>query len=72
MILMFYLFDRLMQGETPIVKYALNRHNYNMGYYLVDEIYPNWSTFMKIIKVSTGLKAKYFATTQEAQRKDAE
>jgi hypothetical protein len=67
-----HLFDRLVQGKTPTVKYALNRHNYNMGYYLVDGIYPNWSTFMKTIKVSTSLKAKYFATTQEAQRKDAE
>jgi hypothetical protein len=61
-----------VEGKAPTVKYALNRHNYNMGYYLADEIYPNWSTFVKIIKAPTSLKAKHFATAQEAQRKDVE
>jgi hypothetical protein len=61
-----HLFYRLVQGEAPIVKYTLNRHNYDMCYYLVDEIYPNWSTFVKTIKTPTSLKAKYFASAQEA------
>jgi hypothetical protein len=34
-----HLFDRLAQGDT-LVKYTLNGHNYDMGYYLADEIYP--------------------------------
>jgi hypothetical protein len=67
-----YFFDRLAQGEAPAVKYALNGHNYDMDYYLADGIYPNWSTFVKTIKPSASLKAKYFATAQEAQRKDVE
>jgi hypothetical protein len=67
-----HLFDILAQGEAPTVKYTLNGHNYYMGYYLADGIYPNWSTFVKTIKAPTNLKAKYFATTQEAQRKDVE
>jgi hypothetical protein len=61
-----------VQGEAPTVKYTLNRHNYDMCYYLVDEIYPNWSTFVKTIKAPTSLKAKYFASAQGAQRKDVE
>jgi hypothetical protein len=43
-----------------------------MCYYLAGGIYPNWSTFVKTIKTLTSLKAKYFATAQEAQRKDVE
>jgi hypothetical protein len=65
-----HLFDILAQGDAPAVKYTLNRHNYDMGYYLADVIYPNWSTFVKTIKAPSSLKAKYFATAQEAQRKD--
>jgi hypothetical protein len=61
-----------VEGKAPTVKYTLNGHNYNMGYYLADGIYPNWSTFVKIIKAPTSLKAKHFATAQEAQRKDVE
>jgi hypothetical protein len=36
-----HLFDRLTQGEAPIVKYTLNECSYIMSYYLVDVIYPN-------------------------------
>jgi hypothetical protein len=43
-----------------------------MGYYLADGIYPNWSTFIKTIKAPASLKAKHFATAQEAQRKYVE
>jgi hypothetical protein len=61
-----------VQGEAPTLEYTLNGHNYNMCYYLAGGIYPNWSTFVKTIKTLTSLKAKYFATAQEAQRKDVE
>jgi hypothetical protein len=67
-----HLFDRLAQGDAPAVKYTLNGHNYDMGYYLTDEIYPNWSIFVKTINAPASLKAKHFATAQEAQRKDVE
>jgi hypothetical protein len=43
-----------------------------MGYYLVDGIYPSWATFVKTIPEPQGNKKKYFATAQEACRKDVE
>jgi hypothetical protein len=43
-----------------------------MGYYLTDEIYPSWTTFMKTIPKPRGNKKKYFAKTQETCRKDVE
>jgi hypothetical protein len=35
-------------------------------------IYPNWSTFVKIIPRPLGAKRKYFASKQEPARKDVE
>ena len=43
-----------------------------MGYYLADEIYLNWSTFVKTIPRSLGAKIKYFASKQESAIKDVE
>ena len=42
-----------------------------MGYYLVDGIYPPWSTFVKTL-APQGRKRSLFATTQESTRKDVE
>jgi hypothetical protein len=66
------LFDRLVKGEAPYVTYTVNGHNYDMGYYLADGIYPPWSTFVKTIKAPANLKDKNFAAAQESQRKDVE
>jgi hypothetical protein len=66
------LFDRLAKGEAPAVNYTINEHNYDMGYYLVDGIYPTWSTFVKTIKGAANLKDQNFAAAQESQRKDVE
>jgi hypothetical protein len=46
---MSFIFYDLAQGCTPPVNYTVNGHNYNMGYYLVDAIYPQWATFVKTI-----------------------
>jgi hypothetical protein len=67
-----HLFYKLVQGEAPSVQYTINKHNYEMWYYLVDGISPNWSIFVKTINALASLKAKHFGTAQEAQRKDVE
>eukprot|EP00267_Zea_mays_P054706 XP_020407963.1 uncharacterized protein LOC109945971 [Zea mays] len=66
------LFDRLMEGQAPYVQYMVNRHNYEMGYYLADGIYPTWASFVKTIKAPANLMDKNFAAAQESQRKDVE
>ncbi|XP_074375331.1 uncharacterized protein LOC141717120 [Apium graveolens] len=66
------VFNDLLQGRAPEVNYTINVNNYNMGYYLTDEIYPEWSKFVKTIPRPHSEKKKLFAKYQESQRKDVE
>jgi hypothetical protein len=43
-----------------------------MGYYLADEIYSSWATFVKTIPEPQENKNKYFFKAQEACIKDVE
>ncbi|XP_072149543.1 uncharacterized protein [Setaria viridis] len=59
------------EGQAPKVN-TINNNEYTMGYYLADGIYPSWATIVKSIPDPQGNKKKYFATAQEACRKDVE
>jgi hypothetical protein len=54
------LFAKLAEGQAPKVNYTINGHNYTMGYYLVDAIYPSWATLVKSIQMPQENKRKYF------------
>jgi Plant transposon protein len=66
------IFDEVLEGRAPQVNFTVNRNNYNLGYYLTDEIYPNWATFVKSIPLPQGSKNQLFAKKQESARKDVE
>ncbi|KAM5583103.1 hypothetical protein ABKV19_003162 [Rosa sericea] len=66
------LFADLREGRAPPITYKINDHEYTMGYYLADGIYPSWATFVKTIPCPQGEKAKNFAKAQEGCRKDVE
>jgi hypothetical protein len=66
------VFARLTEGNAPLVHYEINGHPYNKCYYLVDGIYPKWSTFVKKICEPTEKKNRRFAKRQEACRKNVE
>ena len=66
------VFDEILQGRAPKVKFKVNNHTYRKAYYLTDGIYPNWATFIQSIPLPQGPKAQKFAETQESVRKDVE
>jgi len=66
------IFAAFAEGRIAPVNYTINGHEYTMGYYLLDGIYPNWSTFVKTIPRPLGAERKYFASKQESARKDLE
>ena len=67
-----HVFNELAEGRAPTIHYSINGHDYTMGYYLADGIYPKWATFVKTISAPQGQKYKLFAAAQEAYRKDVE
>ncbi|XP_018854897.2 uncharacterized protein LOC109017023 [Juglans regia] len=60
------------KGRAPPCNYTINGHEYTMGYYLADGIYPSWATLVKTIPSPQGNKKKHFAACQESTRKDVE
>ncbi|XP_073152014.1 uncharacterized protein [Henckelia pumila] len=66
------LFLNLAKGEAPPVQFEVNGNEYNMRYYLVDDIYSSWAAFGKTIPRPLSQKHKIFARYQEGVRKDIE
>ncbi|XP_020266978.1 uncharacterized protein LOC109842523 [Asparagus officinalis] len=66
------VFAQLAEGRASPCNYTVNGHEYNMGYYLADGIYPEWSILVKTIPAPPGNKHKYFSQQQESARKDVE
>ncbi|CAN6707468.1 unnamed protein product [Malus baccata var. baccata] len=66
------VFDELLQGNSPRCTYTINGTQYEGSYYLADDIYPRWSTFVKTVPHPQTEKEKHFAKCQEGCRKDVE
>jgi hypothetical protein len=66
------LFKKLIARDAPTCNYKIMGHEYSMGYYLADGIYPEWATFVKSIKDPPTDAERIFAKAQEAARKDIE
>ncbi|XP_024014990.1 putative nuclease HARBI1 [Eutrema salsugineum] len=66
------VFDDILQGRAPKVRYSVNGHNYKLPYYLTDGIYPKWATFIQSINLPQSEKEQKFAKVQESVRKDVE
>lgn len=66
------LYTEAMNGRAPSCRFVVNVHEYNMGYYLVDNIYPNWKVFVKAFTQLEGNKEAHFCKLQKGARKDAE
>jgi len=58
--------------KHPNALFQVNNVTYKHGYYLVDGIYPEWATLVKVFTCQTDDKRKKFKTVQELARKDIE
>ena len=56
-----HIFFELAQECVPTVNYSISGHNYTIGYYPANGIYPKWLTFVKTIPAPLGQKRKLFA-----------
>ncbi|XP_010693423.2 uncharacterized protein LOC104906381 [Beta vulgaris subsp. vulgaris] len=66
------IFNDVFEGRAPPVSYVINGHQYDMGYYLIDGIYPQWAAFIPTISLPLNEKESLFAQKQESKRKDVE
>ncbi|GJS85454.1 Toll/interleukin-1 receptor domain-containing protein [Tanacetum coccineum] len=66
------LFDDELADRAPECPFVVNRHTYRKCYYLVDDIYPAWSTFVKTYTVARDEKTLNFKRVQVSSRKDIE
>ena len=55
-----HLFANLAEGNAPPANYVINEKEFNMGYYLVDGIYPKWSTLVQTIHDPRGKKKRSY------------
>ncbi|GJY43578.1 ALP1-like protein isoform X1 [Tanacetum coccineum] len=66
------LFDDLLDGIDPVAPFECNEVTFEKGYYLADDIYPQWASFVKSFTVASLEKNVLYKRKQEGARKDIE
>nr|GEW88491.1 protein ALP1-like isoform X1 [Tanacetum cinerariifolium] len=64
--------ERYMRAYEAYEQFQVNGRTYKQGYYLADDIYPTWSTFVKTFSIAMDEKTLKFKRVQESARKDIE
>jgi hypothetical protein len=54
----------IAMGEGPPVEFEANGQKYNYGYFLADDIYQKWCTFVKLVVKTKGKKQVDFHNVQ--------
>ena len=63
------VFNEVLSGRALAIQYIVNRNQYNMGYYLVDDIYPDFAIFVKTISMPQGEKKNYLHNDKNQQER---
>nr|XP_043626209.1 uncharacterized protein LOC122597706 [Erigeron canadensis] len=66
------LYHTERNGTAPDTSFVVNGQEYKRSYYLTDDIYNKYSTFVKAYPYPTDPKEKRFKKLQEGTRKDVE
>ncbi|XP_023753121.1 uncharacterized protein LOC111901483 [Lactuca sativa] len=64
------IFDDISSRKAPDAPFTVNVNEYKFGYYLTDEIYPAYSTFVKTSRHPVTSREKLFKRKQKGARKD--
>ncbi|GJV94348.1 ALP1-like protein isoform X1 [Tanacetum coccineum] len=66
------LFDDLLDDIAPVAPFECNGVTFEKWYYLADDIYPQWSSFVKSFTVANSEKNALFKRKQKSAPKDVE
>jgi hypothetical protein len=66
------VYNEILKGQASQMQFSINKSQYNMGYYLANEIYPECNVFVKTILFPRTEKERLFAQHQEEARKDVQ
>nr|GEY90143.1 hypothetical protein [Tanacetum cinerariifolium] len=66
------LFDDPLDDKALVAPYVVNVVGFEKGYYLANDIYPQWAIFVKSFTVANDAKHSYFKKRQESAQKDIE
>ncbi|GKB09152.1 ALP1-like protein isoform X1 [Tanacetum coccineum] len=66
------LFDDLHDVIDPVASFECNGVTFEKWYYLADDIYPQWASFVKSFTVASSEKNVLYKRKQEGARKDIE
>nr|GFC74431.1 protein ALP1-like isoform X1 [Tanacetum cinerariifolium] len=66
------LFDDVLADAASEAPFVVNGRTYKKCYYLAEDIYPTWSTFVKTYSTARDEKTLKFKRVQESSRKDIE
>ncbi|XP_022030915.1 protein ALP1-like [Helianthus annuus] len=66
------LFDDVIDGVAPNTSFYANDVEDKYGYYLVNDIYPEWATLVKTLSCPDDEKRLYYKKKQDSSRKYVE
>nr|XP_043626183.1 protein ALP1-like [Erigeron canadensis] len=66
------ILEEIINGLAPSVPFSANGNHYEKGYYLGDDIYPEYATFVKTFSDPIDEKRRLFKKKQEWARKGIE
>ncbi|XP_073121754.1 uncharacterized protein [Henckelia pumila] len=69
------IFNNVLQGNEPNINFTVNDTAHTKSYYLTDEIYPEWATFVKVFlarRISRGICLRKYKSARKYVEREFE